>query len=120
MKIAYNGFGEEVLTFATEDENIEKGTPIAFSTDGDGSVCSAADNTSSVVLGFAMGDVRNGTVAVKIKGYCEYDFGDEVSLGINGIVPDSAGIALSGEEDTQVREILVIKTNGTKAGFILM
>ena len=120
MKIAYNGFGEEVLTFATADETIDKGMPVAFSEAGDGTVCSAKDNTESVLLGFAAGEVRKGIVAVQLKGYCEYDFGDEISLGIHTIVPSSGGIALSAEGDTQVRTIMVIKTNGTKAGFILM
>ena len=120
MKIAFNGVGEEVITFATADETIENGAPVAFSAEGDGTVCAAEDNTESVLVGFAAGEARNGLLAVKIKGYCEYDFGEEISLGMHSVVPASSGIALSGEEDAQLRSIMVIKANGDKAGFILM
>ena len=74
----------------------------------------------SVEYNFRVVDLK-GTPIPDIKVSSQWQSNSDYEYNwIDNCSTDSAGIALSGEEDTQVREILVIKTNGTKAGFILM
>lgn len=127
MNISYNGIGELVVTFPTKDTNIKKGSLIIFDAENSGYVKAGYDIENNTFVGIAASDYRNDIVAVQIKGYMEYEFKNPISIGMHKVIPDGDNFAdcygtdlnFDNESMSRGRDIMVIKTDGSKAGFIL-
>ncbi|MBR3593683.1 MAG: hypothetical protein IKL44_03310 [Clostridia bacterium] len=107
----FTGFGENVLTFKTENENI-KGQPVKVVADS--TVDAAADGEQ--FCGIALGE-RCGAATVLMGGYVEMPFSGEIAHGSNRVAADGNGGVKVSENGTAVT-VIKIDTENAVVGFI--
>lgn len=112
MDINFNGYNENVLTFAIDDSIIKAGTPVKMHSNGTVTACTESDTMIGVAV-----NVRNGYAAVQLSGYIEVKTDvSEVPVGYNKLVCTADGkVAISDNG----REYLVLSSNQGVAGIIL-
>ena len=107
----FTGFGENVLTFKTENENI-KGQPVKVVSDS----CVDAAAEGEQFCGIALGE-RCGAATVLMGGYVEMPLGGEIAHGCNRVVSNGNGGVMAAENGTPVTVIKVDVENAV-VGFI--
>ena len=109
MDINFNGYRENVLTFACES-TVAAGKLVKMSASGKVANAAADDDFIGVAL-----SVRDGYAAVQLDGYLEQPKSGTVSVGYNKLVAASSGVkaAESGVDR------LVVYSDDSIVGFIL-
>ena len=111
MNVKFNGFGENVLTFEADSALTQAGVAVAL--DEEGKVYPAASGDK--ICGVAV-NVRDGYAAVQLKGYTELAAAEKIPCGYQCVGVDGQGKLVADGSGTQV---LVLMSQGDKAGFIL-
>lgn len=109
MNINFNGFKENVLTFAC-DNTVEEGGLVMMTSSG--KVTKAAENSNFVGVCLS---IRDGYAAVQLAGYAEAAKNGTINVGYNKLITAAEGIK-TGSSGT---ERLVIYSDESTVGFIL-
>ena len=111
MNISFNGFGEQVATFISQ--NTTKNVPVKVSANGTVAACSAGDDFCGIAIA-----ARNGLNSVLMGGYVEVPFsGTAPSLGYATLAADGSGGVKT--VTTGGREHLVVFVGTSTVGIIL-
>lgn len=110
MKVSFNGFGENVVTFET-DGTVSAGSPVMISASG------KVKSATGTFCGICVSE-RNGYAAVQLSGYVSVPYDTAPSVGFAKLVGSGGKISA---DNTNGREFLVvdIDTNAKTAGIIL-
>ena len=109
MDINFNGFKENVLTFAC-DNTVEEGGLVMMTSSG--KVTKAAENSNFV--GVCVG-VRDGYAAVQLEGYTEAAKIGTINVGYNKLTAAAEGV----KTGSSGIERLVIYSDESTVGIIL-
>ena len=108
----FTGYGENVLTFKTEDENL-KGMPVCVVAND--TVAAAGDGAEFCGMAIA---VRGGVATVLMSGYVEMPYsGEAPNHGAAYIVANGEGGVKTGDSGNKVN-IIKIDTDSSTIGFI--
>lgn len=111
MNVNFNGYGENMVTFAAANGLDEIGVPVKITADGTVGKCSAND----VFCGICQG-VRDGYATVQLAGYVRVKTTAKLTLGYTKLTAGADGTVAAG---TTGRELLVVESTATDAGIIL-
>lgn len=112
MNVNFNGYNENVVTFAVDNSTVTMGTPVKMTGSNTVGACEDGDTMAGVAV-----NVRNGYAAVQLSGYIEMPTSDtSLETGYQNIAVAGDGeVALSDNG----REYLVVSVGDGIAGFIL-
>ena len=110
MKVCFNGFGENVLTFETQG-TIDVGDPVMIS--GNGKVKKATSNFCGICTG-----LRNGYASVQMSGYVRTAYTTAPEVGYSKLSASNGKVTA---DDVNGREYLVLDVDTTEhiVGIIL-
>ncbi len=111
MNVNFNGYGENVLTFIADSSITAAGVPVKISSDGTVAKCSADDVFCGVCVG-----LRDGYAAVQLSGYVRLPAGSKIAVGYKKLAAGANGTVAVNNSG---RELLVVDSTATEAGFIL-
>ena len=112
MNVAFNGYGEGVMTFEAAS-GVTAGSPVEITANG-----RVAAVTSGAFCGICTG-VRSGYAAVQLSGYVNVPSSGSISLGYQKLGAATGGKVKA--DSTNGREYLVVDVDSTAntVGFIL-
>lgn len=110
MNVNFNGYGENVATFMA-DETVQAGAPVKMSTDGTVALCSANEAFCGICVG-----VRDGYASVQLAGYVTMQTNEKIAVGYQKLAASTDNTVAVNDAG---REMLVINSTETEAGFIL-
>ena len=110
MEICFEGIGQVVATFRTEDEKLEAGTAVTLT--GNGEVGPGKDGKP--LCGVTVGAVRGGASAVQIGGGVKVSCADEgtFDVGYAALACDSEGKVTADEEKGANCLVLAVDADG--------
>lgn len=111
MNVNFNGYGENVATFAADAGLTEPGVPVKMSGDGTVAKCAANEPFCGICVG-----VRSGYAAVQLNGYVRVPAGEKISVGYQKLAAGDNGIVAVNNAG---RELLVVDADAESVGFIL-
>lgn len=111
MNVNFNGYGENVVTFAADAGLTEPGVPVRMSGDGTVAGCAAGEPFCGICVG-----VRNGYAAVQLSGYVRAAAGAKIAAGYQKLAAGDNGIVAVNNAG---RELLVVDADAESVGFIL-
>ncbi|MBQ2444690.1 MAG: hypothetical protein II501_05375 [Clostridia bacterium] len=111
MKVDFNGFNENVLTFEADSSVTEKGQWVQLSDNG-----TVEQATSGTALVGVTVNVRGGFCAVKIGGTVTAEKSGDIDLGYGKLIYTDEGIAQGTDSG---REHLVLSVDSDTVTFIL-
>lgn len=105
MKVSFQGFQEQVLTFETDAADLAAGVPVKISANGKVAACGDGEYPAGVTVSAP----RGGLVAVQVGGY--------VRLKYSGAAPALGGAAICGAAGGTIKSTTpVVKETGALAG----
>ncbi len=111
MNVNFNGFGEDVATFAASAGLNSAGVPVKISGDGTVAKCAKNDNFCGVCRG-----VRDGYATVQLSGYVTMNTISKIEPGYKKLTASDNNLVM---ESTTGREYLVLDSTASTVGFIL-
>jgi len=111
MKVSFNGYNDNTLTFLCHDA-LTPGTPVKVSGNGIISVAASGDRFFGVITE-ASGDIAG----VQLSGYFRLPYAGTVAVGFQNLVADTGGKVKAATSGTEVL-VVEVDTDTATIGFI--